>query len=133
MGNPSTEALDRLADRADPELLLEIVEDGSVRAVLEAYATSRGHVEVAISVEDDYQGQGLGSALLDEGLTVLASRGFQTADLICLRENRVLLRLVGRAGARVRFDEGEIHIEIKLDKWLHRVRTLDPQPLSSAA
>ena len=94
MRNPSTEALDRLADRAEPELLLEIVEDGSVRAVLEAYATSPGHVEVAISVEDRYQGQGLGSALLEEGLTVLASRGFQTADLVCLRENRALLHLV---------------------------------------
>lgn len=132
MGSPSTEALDRLADRADPELLLEIVEDGSVRAVLEAYATSPGHVEIAISVEDRYQGQGLGSALL-EGLTVLASRSFQTADLFCLRENRVLLRLVSQLGARVRFAEGEIHIEIELARWLDRGRASDPQPLSSAA
>jgi GNAT superfamily N-acetyltransferase len=125
MGDPSPDALDQMADRASPELLLELVEDGAVRAVLEAYATSPGHVEVAISVEDRYQGQGLGRALFEEGLEVLASRGFRTADLFCLRENRVLLRLVSGTGARIHHEDGEVHVEIELDRMLDQVRPLD--------
>ena len=52
MGNTSVEAVDRMAERARPELLLEVIENGAVCAVLEAYATLPGHAEVAISVED---------------------------------------------------------------------------------
>lgn len=125
MGEPSTEVLDRLADRADPELVLELVEDGAVRAVLEAYATSPGHVEVAISVEDPYQGKGLGRALFEEGLVVLAARGFRTADLICLPENTALLHLVSRTGASIRRQDGEMHIAIELDRALDHVRPSD--------
>ncbi|WP_176559266.1 GNAT family N-acetyltransferase [Rubellimicrobium roseum] len=128
LGEPSTEALDRLADRADPELVLELVEEGAVRAVLEAYATSPGHVEVAISVEDGYQGRGLGRALFEEGLVLLASRGFRTADLVCLRENTALLHLVSRAGARLRMEGGEVHISIELGQVLDHVRGAEPGP-----
>ncbi|WP_210527618.1 GNAT family N-acetyltransferase [Rubellimicrobium arenae] len=133
MGEPTTEALDRLADRADPELVLELVEDGSIRAVLEAYATSPGHVEVAISVEDKYQGKGLGRALFEEGLDVLAARGFRTADLFCLRENAALLRLVARAGAKTRIDDGEVHVEIELGRVLDQIRKPESAPTASAA
>ena len=116
MGNTPIEALDRIVDRAEPELLLEIIEDGEVRAVFEAYATSPAHAEVAISVEDKYQGQGLGRALFDEGLAELAARGFRTADLFCLRENTALLHLVSGTGARLHMEGGETHIEIDLDQ-----------------
>ncbi len=116
MGNTSVEALDCMAERAEPELLLEIIEDGTVRAVLEAYATSPGHAEVAISVEDEYQERGLGRALFEEGLAVLATRGFRTADLFCLRENTALLHLVSGTGARLRMEGGEVHVEIDLDQ-----------------
>lgn len=116
MGHLSTEALDRLADRAEPELLMELREEGEVRAVLEAYATTPGHVEVAISVEDAYQGRGLGRALFEEGLAALASKGFRTADLVCLRENTALLHLAAHAGARIRMVDGEVQVEIQLDR-----------------
>jgi ribosomal protein S18 acetylase RimI-like enzyme len=129
MGNPSVEALDQAVDRSEPELLLEIIEDGAVRAVLEAFATSPAHAEVAISVEDEYQGRGLGRALFEEGLTVLAARGFRTADLVCLRENTALLQLVRGTGARLRAEGGEVHIEIRLDQK----RSPDLEALRSAA
>ena len=129
LGNTSVEAVDRMAERAAPELLLEVVENGAVCAVLEAYATSPGHAEVAISVEDQYQGKGIGRALFKEGLAVLASRGFRTVDLLCLRENTALLHLVSRTGARLRADGGEVHVEIELDQ----VRSPELDPVRSAA
>ncbi|MBP1804209.1 GNAT family N-acetyltransferase [Rubellimicrobium aerolatum] len=133
MGDPSVEALDRLADRADPELVLELVEEGAVRAMLEAHASAPGHVEVAISVEDRYQGKGLGRALFEEGLVILAARGFRTADLVCLRENTALLHLVSRAGARMRMEDGEVQIAIELDHVLDHVRlSAAPAPAAGA-
>ncbi len=54
------------------------------------------------------------------------SRGFRTADLFCLRENRVLLRLVSGTGARIHHEDGEVHVEIELDRMLDQVRPLDP-------
>lgn len=129
MGDTSVETLDCMAERAEPDLLLEIVESGAVRAVLEAYSTSPGHAEVAISVEDKYQGQGLGRALFEEGLAVLAARGFRTADLFCLRENIALLHLVSGTGARLRLEGSELHIEIDLDQ----VRSPAADALRSAA
>ena len=133
MGDTSAEALDQLADRADPDLLLELIEDGAVRAVLEAYVTSPGHVEVAISVEDRYQGKGLGRALFEEGLAILAARDLRTADLFCLRENTALLHLVSRTAARIRFDGAEAHIEIELDRVLDQMGASEPPQLRSAA
>lgn len=115
LGEPSAEALDRLAERAEPGLVLELVEEGAVRAVLEAYDAAPGHAEVAISVEDGWQGRGLGRALFEEGLRALAERGVRTADLVCLRENVALLRLVQGRGARIRWDGGEAQVEIDLD------------------
>jgi GNAT superfamily N-acetyltransferase len=128
LGDPPAETLDRLADRAEPELLLELVEEGAVRAVLEAHATTPGHVEVAISVEDGFQGRGLGRALFEEGLRVLALRGVRTADLYCLRENAALLHLVAGTGARLRWDGGEVHVEIDLGRVL---AALEPAPLAA--
>ena len=118
LGNPPAESLDLLADRAEPEIVLELIEEEAVRAVLEAYAASPGHVEVAISVEDGYQGQGRGRALFELGLEILAARGYRTADLVCLCENAALLHLVSRAGGRMRADGSEVQIAIDLDRVL---------------
>jgi GNAT superfamily N-acetyltransferase len=110
------EALDGLAERAAPDLLLELVEEGAVRAVLEAHVTAPGHAELALSVEDRFQRRGLGRALFEEGLAVLAARGVRTADLYCLRENAALLGLARGAGARLRGDGGEVHVAIDLGR-----------------
>lgn len=120
MAEPSSEALARMADRATPDLLLEIERDGAVRGVLEAYDAGHGHAEIALSVEDAYQGQGLGRTLFEEGLRQLARRGFGTADLDCLRENAAMLRLVRRAGGRLSFHGPEAHAEIDLTQVLGR-------------
>lgn len=114
MAEPSQAALDRIADRASPDLLIEIEQDGGVRGVLEAYDLGGGHAEVALSVEDAYQGHGLGRRLFEEGLRLLGRRGFATADLCCLRDNGAVLHLVREAGGRVTLRDGEAVARIEL-------------------
>ncbi len=114
MSQPSTAALDRIADRATPDLMLEIERDGAVRGLLEAYGTGEGHAEVALSVEDAYQGRGLGRELFNEGLRLLAERGVRVADITCLRDNAAVLRMIRDAGGRIRIQDGEAVAEIEL-------------------
>lgn len=68
LGEPSDAVLDRLVGRAEPELLLEAVVDGGVRGVFEAYPAEPGHAEIALSVENEYQGRVVRRYLFDEGL-----------------------------------------------------------------
>jgi ribosomal protein S18 acetylase RimI-like enzyme len=132
LGDATDAALDRMAERAEPEMVVEAVEDGVVRGVFEAYATMPGHAEIALSVEDDCQGRGLGRALFMQGLRALAERGFRTADLLCLRENAPVLALVRAAGGRVRFEGGEAVVEIELGRVLQEAEVSEDRPEQAA-
>ncbi len=120
MSHTSPTAIDRVVDRATPDLMLEIERDGAVRGLFEAYGTGEGHAEIALSVEDAYQGQGLGRELFEEGLRLLAARGFQTADLTCLLDNAAVLHMIRDAGGRIRVQDGEAVAEIELRRVLDR-------------
>jgi GNAT superfamily N-acetyltransferase len=122
MSQPSAATLDRIADQATPDLMLEIERDGAVRGLFEAYGTGQGHAEIALSVEDAYQGQGLGRELFEEGLRLLARRGFQTADLTCLRDNAAVLHMIRDAGGQIRIQDGEAMAAIELRRVLDQAR-----------
>jgi GNAT superfamily N-acetyltransferase len=57
--------------------------------------------DVALVVDDAWQGQGLGSILLDEILEAGEARGFVTFHADVLTENRRMLRLLARHAAIV--------------------------------
>lgn len=120
MSQPSAAVLDGIANQATPDLMLEIERDGAVRGLFEAYGTGDGHAEIALSVEDAYQGQGLGRELFEEGLQMLARRGFRTADLTCLRNNAAVLHMVHDAGGQIRVRDGEVVAQIELRRVLDR-------------
>ena len=122
MAEPSTAGLDRIADGATPDILLEIEKDGAVRGILEAYGGEDGHAEIALSVEDAYQGLGLGRTLFEEGLRHLARRGYEAADLYCLRENIPVLHLARDAGGRIEYQGSEARIEIELGQALDQAQ-----------
>jgi ribosomal protein S18 acetylase RimI-like enzyme len=118
MAESSEAMLDRVAEHAAPDLMLEIERDGAVRGVLEAFDLGHGDAEIALSVEDAYQGLGLGRRLFEEGLRHLGRRGYTTADLYCLRENTPVLRLVKSAGGEITFQGSEARAEIDLSRVL---------------
>ena len=99
---------------AKPQILLEFVEQGVVRGVLEAYRTSPGHAEIALSLEDGYRGQGHGRRLFEAGLMHLQSGGFRTIELHCLASNTAVLRLVSARGGEIHSHRGETYATLSL-------------------
>jgi len=57
--------------------------------------------EIALVVDDAWQGQGLGAIVLDELLHLGSARGFATFRADVLAENRRMLRLLARFGSFV--------------------------------
>ena len=56
-------ALQIVADRARPDIVLGISAEGRTVGVLELFKGRDGHAEIGISVEDTFQGKGYGKAL----------------------------------------------------------------------
>ncbi|GGC24879.1 hypothetical protein GCM10011363_46610 [Marivita lacus] len=118
MGQPSEASMDKIADAALPDMLIEYVDQGIVRGVIEAYRTKGAHAEVALSLEDAYQGRGFGRMLFRAGLHTLKEMGVRHVDLYCMRNNTAVLALVRSAGGSVRYLYGDAFAEVCLDRVL---------------
>lgn len=94
-------SLSRIAGRASPDSVLGIEVAGRVVGVLEIFRGAEDHVEIGISVEDAYQGQGHGRALFLDGLAAAKRMGARTADLYFSCENIGIRKLVSAAGGEV--------------------------------
>lgn len=98
-----------------------IVEDGREGGVgLARYVRleAGGDVaEFALTILDDYQGQGVGYQLLRRLAASAAANGIRTLRAHVLRGNRRMLALARRCGARTRSaDAAFIVVEIPLDR-----------------
>ena len=77
-----------------------VAEDaGAVRGVARwEPGPAAGVAEIAVVVEDAWQGRGLGGVLLDALLTAAEARGIRRFTADVLAENRPMLRLIARLG-----------------------------------
>jgi ribosomal protein S18 acetylase RimI-like enzyme len=75
-----------------------------------------GDAELAMVVRDDYQAQGVGTALVERTLDGARSSGITTLRCYVLPENRAALRLLQRLDAprRSRFHQGLVEVTLKL-------------------
>ena len=80
--------------------------------------------EAAFSVEQPFQGSGIGDALLDRLIIAARNRGITTLYMMCLRENARMRHLAVRHEADLTFQEGEV--EGRISRCL-------PTPLSVAS
>lgn len=90
-----------IASKASPDIVLGIKADGRLVGVVEIFKGPAQHAEIGISVEDAYQGRGLGKALFIDGLSAARQMGVRTADLYFTSENRGIRRLITAAGGCV--------------------------------
>lgn len=114
MTNSSNRSLSALASRSKPDLVLKIEVDGTVRGTLEAYMLQDHHAEIGLSVEDDFQGMGLGSALFRSGLKDLRRMGILTVDMFFSAQNAGVVHLVRAAGGQIRQSGPECTARIRL-------------------
>lgn len=108
--------IEAMTQKTRPAAVLGIEIDGKMRAVLEIFHTEENHAEIGLSVEDAYQGRGLGRRLFDAGLNVAAELGIETADFFFDSENVRIRSLVKRAGAKMHsLGGGEVTAAINID------------------
>jgi GNAT superfamily N-acetyltransferase len=108
------DTLDTVAERSSPDLLLGIECNDVPCAVLEIHRTSDGHAEIAISVEDNFQGLGYGSRLFEAGIEHAKNMKIHTADLYYQNGNTGIARLVGNAGGKCTVHGADVCAQIDL-------------------
>lgn len=88
---------------------------GAGRYVVTAEAPVR-KAEIAFTVEEDYQGQGIAGLLLRALATVARDRGIAVFEADVLSENPSMLRVFQRTGwpLRRRSEGGVVHLELAL-------------------
>jgi GNAT superfamily N-acetyltransferase len=97
-----------------PDITLGVFADSVLRGTLEVHFLGNGHAEIGLSIQDDYQGLGLGRAIFERGLREAAAAGIRTADLFFARDNTGVAHLVKAAGGTIRYCGSEAEASINL-------------------
>lgn len=125
MGTLDDAAVIRHCDslRGPRVLVVGAFEDGELRGVAEMLpddpGTGQGG-ELAISVEERWQGRGIATRLLRRLLSMARNRGTGCVRISCYGDNHRMLRLAARFDARIAFRAGEAEVTIPLsppDGW----------------
>jgi GNAT superfamily N-acetyltransferase len=99
--------------------LVAVIEEGG-RAVIIAggryVAVRPGVAEVAFAVIDDYQGQGIGAALLRHLATIAQGAGFKEFTAEVLPDNIPMLKVFEKSGLKFRTkrEAGAVHVALQL-------------------
>ncbi|MGK7753511.1 MULTISPECIES: GNAT family N-acetyltransferase [unclassified Roseovarius] len=78
---------------------------GELRMLLNSWPV---RAEIALSVDPDWQHEGIGDALFVRMLAAAQNRGVRSLYMMCLRENERMQRLARRHDATLTFDIGEV-------------------------
>ncbi|GGP21249.1 hypothetical protein GCM10007981_12290 [Thermocladium modestius] len=107
--------VDRLLKR-NP-IMLGAVDGGELIGVTESYPLDDGETaEIAVTVRDDHQGRGIGSALLRHTLDYLARRGFRRAVAYTAVDNLRLIRMGRKFNGKFRYMGDMYEISFDLEK-----------------
>lgn len=102
-----------VASRVKPDAVIALDEHGELRGSLEIYLDG-DCAEIAISVEDAYQGRGYGRTLFNAGLSHARTLGARTAHLTFSIGNHRIAALVNRVGGSICHRGTEAYADISL-------------------
>ena len=113
-GDPPDAVVERLSDSADPSRRLTFIAERTVNLVARIIATASyiaitaEAAEVAFAVADDFQGKGLGTALLQRLAVAAANRGFRRFQATTLDDNTRMLELFRDSGFEIRSKSADV-------------------------
>ncbi len=120
---PRQELIDSFCDSSDPRSKLTLIVIRTLKGTPHIIATGsylardQKTAEVAMAVDDAFQGKGLGTLLL-ERLALLAVRhGFVCLSALTQADNRRMLEVVERSGFRLRkkLDDGYVEVDLSVE------------------
>lgn len=99
-----------------PQAGEEVIIGGARYVVLGARGGEARSAEVAFTVEEDYQGQGIASRLLGHLAKIARAKGVATFEAEVLPVNKAMLSVFARSGLPMteRREDGVVHIELAL-------------------
>ena len=99
-------------------VVLAWIEDGAVRGAAELnrlHAPELTRAELAITVEKNWQDQGIGSTLLGRMLNMARNRGIEQIFMVCLAENGRMRHLADKFRGRIIDLGGELEATMRLN------------------
>lgn len=101
---PRKQEIAKLCDGSHPSdhltLIVRRMVEGklSIIATASYFAMEKGRAEVAFTVDDEFQGKGLGSLLLERLAVLAAQQGFRVIEAITMAGNRAMIAVCRRSG-----------------------------------
>lgn len=112
MGGMSDEGITNHLNRIawSRTIVLVAIRQGQVRAAAELRLGNRPGepAELAVSVEAEWQGKGIGTGLTRRILTAARNRGARQIYMICLAENRRMQRIGAKLMGPLRYEDGDV-------------------------
>jgi RimJ/RimL family protein N-acetyltransferase len=91
------------------------IEDNDLKFVGIAHVSLQdGEMELAFSVSDSHQGQGLGSELIKFSIDWCRNRGISKGYMVCLSTNSKMKKLASKCGMKLQNEYGETTANIEL-------------------
>ena len=109
--SPATDdVIDILCDRFEAHSenhILFAIEDCNLDFVAVGHIALEGDMELAFSVLKEYQGQGMGDALMQRVLQHCRALGHLKGHMVCLPHNQAVRHLCSKNGIKVHTQQGE--------------------------
>lgn len=119
-GEPSDELIDQFCDSSDPRRAVTLLAYGGLTAapqliaVVSYTAVTETDAEAAFTVDDRFQGKGLGTALLERLAAIATTHGFRCFQAVTLTDNSAMLDVFRDSGFEIRSKSSEGCVEVRL-------------------
>lgn len=119
---PGESAIDQMCDNSDPQKVLTMIvqrySEGESRIIATGsyFAVDANTAEVAVTVEDKFQGKGLGTLLLERLALLAIQHGFTEFKAITHADNKAMLEVFRKSGFPVteRYADGFVTVEFSV-------------------
>jgi GNAT superfamily N-acetyltransferase len=111
------EMIDTICDRIERSPIkhkIFVIEDDECQIIAAGHiALEEGTVELAFSVLKQYQGQGMGSALMKRCIEWCQNRGIKGGCMVCLARNTAIRKLAHKHGILIQ-EGGEVEAQLTI-------------------
>lgn len=119
---PSDEALGAITQKAVRSSLVSIASADGPAGVAELHVLNQHVCEIAVSLEDHWQGHGMGQVLFEAACRLAVRTGFKAAVFVTNRKNGPMIRILRKNGASLFFEMQDVEATLMLHEFQDRKR-----------